>query len=104
MALFQQVEDNISKKIADIRMHPYVETQEIREAEAATLRARARIIDLERELEDITKKAIMTSTKAVKSAKQMAYEASMEAEEEAKAASTKKSRKVIVESSSKIRG
>ena len=85
-------------------MHPYVETQEIREAEAATLRARARIIDLERELEDITKKAIMTSTKAVKSAKQMAYEASMEAEEEAKAASTKKSRKVIVESSSKIRG
>merc|ERR1719153_706162 len=58
-----QVEDNISKKIADIRMHPYVETQEIREAEAATLRARARIIDLERELEDITKKAIMTSTK-----------------------------------------
>merc|ERR1712142_361342 len=99
-----QVDDAISKKIADIRMQPYVETQEIREAEAATLRARARIMDLERELEDITKRAIMTSTKAVKSAKQMAYEASMAAEEESKAASTKKSRKVIVESSSKIRG
>ena len=98
----QQVDD-VSKKIADIRMQPYMENQEIREAEAASLRARARIMDLERELEDITKKAIMTSTKAVKSAKQMAYEASMEAEEEAKASSTKKSRKVIVESSSKIR-
>jgi len=99
-----QVDDAISKKIADIRMHPYVETQEVRDAEAATLRARARIMDLERELEDITKRAIMTSTKAVKSAKQMAYEASTAAEEEAKAASTKKSRKVIIESSSKIRG
>jgi len=99
-----QVDDAISKKIADIRMQPYVETQEVRDAEAATLRARARIMDLERELEDITKRAIMTSTKAVKSAKQMAYEASTAAEEEAKAASTKKSRKVIIESSSKIRG
>merc|ERR1712198_725028 len=98
-----KVEDTIEKKIADIRMQPYVGNQEIRDAEAASLRARARILDLERELDDITKRAIMTSTKAVKSAKQMAYEASMEAAEEAKAASTKKSRKVIVESSAKIR-
>lgn len=95
-------EDNISKKIADIRMHPYQGNQEVREAEAATLRAKARILDLERELDDITKKAIMTGTKAVKSAKQMAYEANMEAEEEAKASSTKKSRKIIMESNNKI--
>jgi len=97
------VNDCIEKKIADIRMQPYVGNQEIRDAEAASLRARARILDLERELDDITKRAIMTSTKAVKSAKQMAYEASMEAAEEAKASSTKKSRKVIVESKSSIK-
>jgi len=98
-----KVNDCIEKKIADIRMQPYVGNQEIRDAEAASLRARARILDLERELDDITKRAIMTSTKAVKSAKQMAYEASMEAAEEAKASSTKKSRKVIVESKSSIK-
>jgi len=98
-----KVKDCIEKKIADIRMQPYVGTQEVREAEAASLRARARILDLERELDEITKRAIMTSTKAVQSAKQMAYQASMEAQEEAKAASTKKSRKVIVESSSSMR-
>jgi len=84
-------------------MQPYSGGQEIREAEAASLRARARILDLERELDEITKRAIMTSTKAVKSAKQMAYEASMACQEEAKAASTKKSRKVIIESSSSIK-
>jgi hypothetical protein len=97
------VKDCIEKKIADIRMQPYVGTQEVREAEAASLRARARILDLERELDEITKRAIMTSTKAVQSAKQMAYQANMESQEEAKAASTKKSRKVIVESSSSMR-
>merc|ERR1712038_1435311 len=98
-----KVKDCIEKKIADIRMQPYVGAQEVREAEATSLRARARILDLERELDEITKRAIMTSTKAVQSAKQMAYQASMEAQEEAKAASTKKSRKVIVESSSSMR-
>jgi len=98
-----KVKDCIEKKIADIRMQPYVGAQEVREAEAASLRARARILDLERELDEITKRAIMTSTKAVQSAKQMAYQASMEAQEEAKAASTKKSRKVIVESSSSMK-
>lgn len=98
-----KVEDTIEKKIADIHMQPYKGSEELREAEAASLRAKARIIDLERELEAITKKTIMTSTKALKSARQMAYEANMEAEEEAKASSTKKSRKVIVESSSKIK-
>ena len=66
-----QVKDCIEKKIADIRMQPYVGTQEVREAEAASLRARARILDLERELDEITKRAIMTSTKAVQSAKQV---------------------------------
>ena len=72
---------------------------DMQEAEEASSRARARIIELERELEEITKKALMTSSKCLKSAKQMAYQASMEAEEEAKAASTKKSKKVIIQSS-----
>jgi len=96
--------DDVSKKIADIRMQPWLSHSEMKEAEEASIRARARIIELERELEEITKKCMMTSTKALKSAKQMAYQASMEAEEEAKASSTKKSRKVIMESSSTIRG
>jgi len=98
-----KVKDCIEKKIADIHMQPYVGSAELREAEAAALRSRARILDLERELEEVTKRAIMTSTKAVKSAKQMAYEANMACQEEAKAASTKKSKKVIIESSSSIK-
>ena len=65
------MKDCIEKKIADIRMQPYVGAQEVRDAEAASLRARARILDLERELDEITKRAIMTSTKAVQSAKQV---------------------------------
>ena len=88
--------DDINKKIADARMQPWLNHTEMKEAEEASLRARARILELERELEEITKKAMMTSSKALKSAKQMAYQASMEADEEAKASSTRKSKKVIL--------
>lgn len=96
--------DDVNKKIADIRMQPWMNHTEMREAEEASARARARIAELERELEEITKKALMTSSKCLKSAKQMAYQASMEAEEEAKASSVKKTKKVMIQSSSSIKG
>ena len=96
--------DDVNKKIADIRMQPWMNHTEMKEAEEASLRARARIAELERELEEITKKALMTSSKSLKSAKQMAYQASMEADEEAKASSVKKSKKVMIQSSTSIRG
>merc|ERR1719273_2228187 len=96
--------DDVNKRVADIRMQPWMNRTDMQEAEEASARARARIVELERELEEITKKALMSSSKSLKSAKQMAYQASMEAEEEAKAASTKKSKKVIIQSSKSIRG
>lgn len=96
--------DDVNKKIADIHMHPWMNRTEMQEADEASARARARILELERELEEITKKALMTSSKSLKTAKQMAYQASMEADEEAKAASTKRSKKVIMQSSTQIRG
>ena len=68
-------------------MQPWSNRTDMQEAEEASARARARIVELERELEEITKKALMASSKSLKSAKQMAYQASMEAEAEAKAAS-----------------
>lgn len=96
--------DDVNKRVADIRMQPWMNRSDMQEAEEASARARARISELERELEEITKKALMTSSKCLKSAKQMAYQASMEAEEEAKASSTRKSKKVMIQSSSQIRG
>jgi hypothetical protein len=97
----QKIEDDVCKKIADIRMSPWSEGQELSEAQAASARARQRILELERELEEITRKAMTSQTKALKTAKQMAMEASLE-DEAAMAASTKRSKKVIMESSSKI--
>ena len=85
-------------------MQPWMNRTDMQEAEDASARARARISELERELEEITKKALMSSSKSLKSAKQMAYQASMEAEEEAKAASSKRSKKVMIQSSTQIRG
>lgn len=58
-------------------------------------------MELERELEEITRKAMTSQTKALKTAKQMAMQASLE-DEAAMAASTKKSKKIIMESRSKI--
>jgi len=96
--------DDVCKKVADIHMQPWANRSDMQEAEEASARARARIAELERELEEITKKALMSSSKCLKTAKQMAYQASMEAEEEAKAMSSKKSKKVMIQSSTSIRG
>lgn len=82
-------------------MSPWSEGQELGEAQAATARARCRIQELERELEEITRKAMTSQTRALKTARQMAAEATLD-DEATMAASTKKTRKVIMESSSKI--
>ena len=58
-------------------------------------------MELERELEEITRKAMTSQTRALKTAKQMAMEATLE-DEATMAGSTKRSKKVIMESSSKI--
>lgn len=97
----RRIEDDICKKVADIRMSPWSEGQELGEAQAATARARSRIQELERELEEITRKAMTSQTRALQTARQMAAQASLE-DEASMAASTKKTRKVIMESSSKI--
>jgi len=96
-----RVEDDICKKVADIRMSPWSKGQELDEANAASARARARILELERELEEITRKAMTTQVRALKTAKQMAAEATRE-DQAAMASSFTKTKKVMVESSSKI--
>merc|ERR1711974_77457 len=96
-----KITDDISKKVADIRMSPWNKGQELDEANAASARARARILELERELEEITRKAMTTQVRALKTAKQMAAEA-MQQDEAAVKGSFTKTRKVMVESSAKI--
>merc|ERR1719414_486958 len=97
----RKIEDDIIKKVADVRMSPWSKGQELDEANAASARARARILELERELEEITRKAMTTQVKALKTAKQMAAEATRE-DQAAMASSFTKTKKVMVESSSKI--
>ncbi len=53
-------------------MMPWSVGPELDEANSASLRARARISELERELEEITKKALSTRIYSSKSAAQMA--------------------------------
>jgi len=96
-----KIDDDISKKIADIHITPFSKGKEMEAANAASARSRVRILELERELEEITKKAMMTQVRALKSAKQMAAEA-YAADESAVASSSKKSKKVIIESSAKV--
>jgi len=97
----REIKDDIIKKVADIHMSPLSKGKEIDDANAASARARARILELEKELEEITRKAMTSTSKALKTAKQMAAEATRE-DEAAMASSFKKTKKVMIESSSKI--
>lgn len=97
----RRIEDDVSKRIADVRMSPWSKGEELDEANAASARARARILELERELEEITRKAMTTQSRALKTAKQMAMEATREDEANVQN-SFKKSKKVMIESSSRI--
>lgn len=97
----RRIDDDICKKVADIHMSPWSAGQELNEANNASARARARILELEKELEEITRKAMTTQVRAIKTAKQMAAEATLE-DEQAMKSSYKKSKKVMIESSSKM--
>lgn len=96
----RRVDDDILKKVVDVHMQPWSAGAELKEAEAASIRSRTRLADLERELEEITRKAMTTQTRAIKTAKQLATEAMME--DQAMASSYKKTKKVMIESSAKV--
>ena len=70
----RRIDDDILKKVADVHLMPWAAGQELDEANSASARARARIATLERELEDITRKALSTTSTQVRSAKQMAQQ------------------------------
>ena len=97
----RELKDDIIKKVADIHMSPLSRGKEMDDANDASARARVRILELERELEEITRKAMTSTSKALKTAKQMAAEATRE-DEAAMKSSFKKTKKVMIESSSKI--
>ena len=63
-----------------MHMQPWSAGLELDEANSASARARARIADLERELEEITQRAMSSTAHACKSAKMMAQEACLEDE------------------------
>merc|ERR1712121_62726 len=92
------LEDDICKMVADIHIAPF-EGKEITSAKAATQQGRLKVERLEKELSRVTESAMAYKSSYAKSASQMAAEAmsAMEAE----AASSKKTRKTIVESSTK---
>jgi len=95
------VKDDMIKRVADARMHPWDAGKAVQEAESASAQTRMRISELERELDEITKKAIMTSTHASKTAKALS-KAAMSEDASAVASSYKKTRKVMTESSQKM--
>jgi len=95
------VKDDMIKRVADARMGLNWDAAAVKEAESASAQTRMRISELERELEEITKKAIMTSTHASKTASALA-KAAMAEDASAAAQSYKKSKKVMIESSQKM--
>lgn len=97
-----RVADDINKRMADVHMMPWSAGAELDEANSASSRARSRISELERELEEITRKAMMTSSHARQTAAQMAKAAQLE-DSEAMSNSYRKSKKVMIESSQKVR-
>jgi len=92
------LEDDICKMVADIHIAPF-EGKEITSAKAATQQGRLKVERLEKELGRVTESAMAYKSSYAKSASQMAAEAmsAMEAE----ASSSKKTRKTIVETSTK---
>jgi len=94
----RDISDDICKKVADIHMAPF-EGREIAAARAALSQGKLKIDRMEKELESITASAMRYQSIYSKSAAQMAKEAMMAAESEAK--SSKTVRKTVVESSSR---
>jgi len=94
----RNVGDDICYLVADLHLTPY-EGKEITGAKAASQQGRLKVDRLEKELSKVTESAMSYKSLYAKSASQMAAEAYSAMEAEAK--SSKKTRKTIVESSSK---
>ena len=58
--------DDVLKTVADLHMMPWSVGHELDEAQSASLRARTRIANLEKELDEITKRALTTSSYGVR--------------------------------------
>merc|ERR1712168_1339646 len=90
--------DDICKVVADLHITPY-ERKEISGAKAATQQGTLKVERMEKELSKVTESAMAYKSIYAKSASQMAKEALEACESEA--ASSKKTRKTVIESSSK---
>lgn len=93
------IEDSIYKKVADIHMGPY-NKYEADQASEASLARWSRVNKMEADLAALTKSSMAYKSCYAKSASQMAAEA-LSADASAVSSSSKKTRKTIVESSSK---
>merc|ERR1712154_37859 len=90
--------DDICKVVADLHISPF-EGKEITSAKAASQQGRLKVERMEKELSKVTSSAMAYKSMYQKSASQMAAEAMSACE--AEASSSKKTRKTIVESSTK---
>jgi len=95
----RNIGDDICYLVADLHISPY-SGQEISGANAASQQGKLKVERMDRELSQLTEKALSYKSLYAKSASQMAKEAYSAMESEA-AASSKKTRKTIVETSSK---
>lgn len=93
------IDDSIYKKVADIHMGPY-NKYEADQASEASLARWSRVNKMEADLAALTKSSMAYKSCYAQSASEMAAEA-MSADASAVSSSTKKTRKTIVESSSK---
>jgi len=95
----RNVGDDICYVVADLHISPY-SGKEITGANAASQQGKLKVERMDRELSQLTEKALSYKSLYAKSASQMAKEAYSAMESEA-ASSSKKTRKTIVETSSK---
>jgi len=93
-----KIDNDISYVMADLHITPF-EGKEISGAKAATQQGRLKVERMEKELNKVIESAMSYKSIYAKSASQMAKEAMMACE--AEAASSKKTRKTVIETSSK---
>jgi hypothetical protein len=99
----RKVTDDILYKVADIHISPWETGKELEEASLASMRAKLRIAELERELEAITQRVMTSQVAALNTASKYAAQA-MREDAAAVSSSMKKSKKVMIESKAKIVG
>jgi len=92
------IDDDINYRIAGLHITPF-EGKETSSAKAAYMQGRLKVERMEKELNKVTSSAMSYKSIYAKSASQMAQEAMMACE--ADAASSKKTRKTVIETSSK---